>query len=288
MDIADEAEGIIRLALAEDLGADGDVTTTAVCPTGALARAEVVAREPCVLAGQPVAARVFTLADARVSYDPVVPDGGRASGGDVVGRLAGPLAGVLSGERTALNFLCHLSGIATLTARLVEIASPHGVAILDTRKTTPGLRALEKYAVSLGGGTNHRMGLFDGVIIKDNHIAAVGGLEIAVRRAGNSLSGRFPIEVEAATLAQVRQALDSGADIIMLDNMDPEAVAEAVALIGGRARVEVSGGVNPENLSSYLPLGMNSISLGFITHSAPAADLSLDITVEGEGAPRES
>ncbi len=284
MEIARKAEGIIRLALAEDLGVDGDVTTTAVCPPGARARAVIVSRELCVVAGQPVAAEVFALVAPEVSYDTVVGDGEKASGGDVIARLEGTLAGILAGERTALNFLCHLSGIATLTRKLVDVAGSSGATVMDTRKTTPGLRALEKYAVSLGGGTNHRQGLFDGVIIKDNHIAAVGGLEIAVRRARNSLAGGFLIEVEAATVAQVREAVDSGADIIMLDNMDPPSVREAVEIIAGRAKVEVSGGVGPDNLLSYARLGVDAISMGFITHSAPATDLSLELDVEESGS----
>lgn len=284
VEIARKAEGIIRLALAEDLGVEGDVTTTAVCPTDARARAVIVSREPCVVAGQPVAEKVFALVAPEVSYDTVVGDGEKASGGGTIARLNGTLAGILAGERIALNFLCHLSGIATLTRRLVDIAGSSGVTVMDTRKTTPGMRALEKYAVSLGGGTNHRQGLFDGVIIKDNHIAAVGGLEIAVRRARNSLAGRFLIEVEAATLAQVREAVDSGADIIMLDNMDPPMVREAVEIIAGRAKVEVSGGVGPDNLLSYARLGVDAISMGFITHSAPATDLSLELDVEESGS----
>ena len=176
-----------------------------------------------------------------------------------------------------MNFLCHMTGIATLTARLVELASPYGVKILDTRKTNPGMRPLEKYAVSMGGGTNHRQGLYDGVLIKDNHIAAAGGLEIAVRRARNAYGERYPIEVEADSLAQVRQAVEAGADIIMLDNMQPAAVTDALAIIAGRAVSEVSGGITPENLPGYVKLGMDTISLGFITHSAPAADLSLEL-----------
>ncbi len=284
MEIARKAEGIIRLALAEDLGVDGDVTTTAVCPPGARARAVIVSREPCVVAGQPVAAKVFALVAPEVSYDTVVGDGEKASGGDTIARLEGTLAGILAGERTALNFLCHLSGIATLTRRLVDVAVSGPVTVMDTRKTTPGLRALEKYAVHMGGGTNHRQGLFDGVIIKDNHIAAVGGLQIAVRRARNSLAGRFLIEVEASTVAQVREAVDSGADIILLDNMDPPAVREAVEIIAGRAKVEVSGGIGPDNLLSYARLGVDAISMGFITHSAPATDLSLELDVEESGS----
>jgi|SRR5450756_355140 len=275
MDIADRAEGVIRIALAEDLGSEGDVTTRAVCRPGDVGRGHLVCGEPCTVAGQPVVARVFALAGPGASYRQLVKDGDSAAAGQVLGEIEGPLPAVLSGERSALNFLCHLSGIATLTARLVAMAAPHGVKIMDTRKTTPGLRVLEKYAVGAGGGTNHRVGLYDGVIIKDNHIAAAGGIPVAVRRARNSLGDKFPLEVEAATLAEVRQAVDSGADIIMLDNMEPGKVEQAVAIIGGRAKVEVSGGVNPDNIGSYLRLGIDFVSLGFITHSAPPVDISL-------------
>ena len=275
MDIADKADGIIRIALAEDLGSKGDITTRAVCRPGDVGKGQLVCGEPCTLAGQPVAARVFALAGPGASYRQLVKDGGSAAAGQVIGEVEGPLLAVLSGERTALNFLCHLSGIATLTARLLGMAAPHGVKIMDTRKTTPGLRVLEKYAVSAGGGTNHRVGLYDGVIIKDNHIAAAGGIPVAVRRARNALGDEFPLEVEASTLAEVRQAVDSGADIIMLDNMTPGQVGKAVAIIGGRAKVEVSGGINPDNIGSYLRSGIDFISLGFITHSAPPADISL-------------
>jgi nicotinate-nucleotide pyrophosphorylase (carboxylating) len=280
MDIAEKAEGAIRLALSEDLGIGGDVTTKAVCPPDSSGSGVIISRVPCRVAGQPIAARVFSLAAAGAEYRAVVNDGQDASAGQKIGTVSGGLEAILAGERTALNFLCHLSGIATVTSRLVALAGGGGVRIMDTRKTTPGLRILEKYAVSMGGGTNHRQGLFDGVIIKDNHIAAAGGLELAVRRARNALGDRFPIEVEAADLAQVRQAVDAGADIIMLDNMSPETVKDAVALIGRRAKTEVSGGVNPENMSSYVGLGIDSISLGFITHSAPAADLSLELDTD--------
>ena len=279
MDIGEKALGIIRLALAEDLGAEGDVTTAAACPPDARGKAVIISRGPYRVAGGPVAARVFELAGKDATYAALVADGDNAVPGEVIARVEGPLSTVLAGERTALNFLCHLAGIATLTARLVEIASPYGVRIMDTRKTNPGMRPLEKYAVAMGGGTNHRQGLFDGVIIKDNHIAAAGGLEIAVRRVRNAYGDKYPIEVEAVTLAEVREAVESGADIIMLDNMAPAMVKDAVALIDGRARTEVSGGVTPDNLGTYVKLGIDSVSLGFITHSAPAADLSLELEV---------
>jgi len=277
MDIAEKALGIIRLALAEDLGVEGDVTTRAVCGDGATGVASLVSRGACTVAGGPVAAKVFELAGEGADYQALVADGMSAAPGQSIARLEGPLSAILAGERTALNFLCHLTGIATLTARLVAIADPYGVKILDTRKTTPGLRPLEKYAVAMGGGTNHRQGLYDGVLIKDNHIATAGGLQIAVRRARNAYGDSFPIEVEADSLALVREALDAGADIIMLDNMAPETVTDALALMGGRAASEVSGGITPDSLAGYVTLGMDAISLGFITHSAPAADLSLEL-----------
>ena len=283
MDIGRESEWIIRVALTEDLGVEGDITTAAVCPAGATGRGVVISREPCRIAGQPVAARVFEITGA--DYRAKIADGLDAGPGEEIALVEGPLEAVLSGERTALNFLCRLTGIATLTARMVAMAEPHGVAIMDTRKTTPGMRELEKYAVAMGGGRNHRHGLYDGVIIKDNHIAAAGGLEIAVRRVRNALGERFPVEVEASDLAQVRQAVGSGADIIMLDNMDPATVEKAMAIIGGRTMTEVSGGVTPENIHSYLGLGMDSISLGFLTHSAPAADLSLELEAANPPPP---
>ena len=276
MDIAREAEGIIRLALAEDLGVEGDVTTKACVPEEAQGSGQILARQPLTLAGGPVAAKVFELVGG-VRYSPLAKDGEHASKGQPVARLEGRLSSILTGERTALNFMCHLSGVATLTSRLFELAKPFGVEILDTRKTMPGMRALEKYAVRMGGGTNHRCGLFDGVIIKDNHIAAAGGVGLAVRRLRNALGERFKVEVEAASLAEVREALDAGADAIMLDNMAPGVVSKAVAMVAGRARTEVSGGITPDNLGDYAAMKPDSISLGFLTHSAPSADLSLEL-----------
>lgn len=277
MDIVEKAEGIIRLALSEDLGVGGDITTKAVCTSGGAGRATIVSREPCTVAGQPIARRVFELAGPGAAYRALVEDGAAARGGREIASIEGPMATLLAGERTALNFLCRLSGIATLTARLVALAEPYGVRVMDTRKTTPGLRALEKYAVRAGGGTNHRQGLFDGVLIKDNHIAAAGGIEVAVRRTRNALGDSYAVEVEAGSLAQVREALDAGADIIMLDNMDAQTIEKAVALVGGRARLEVSGGVTPESFMAYAALGVDAVSLGFLTHSAPAIDMSLEL-----------
>lgn len=279
MEITERALGIIRLALAEDLGVEGDITTAAACPSGVTGSATILSRGPCRVAGGPIARKVFELAGEGAAYEALVPDGANAAPDQAVARVEGNLATILAGERTALNFLGHLCGIATLTARLVAIAEPHGVELMDTRKTSPGMRPLEKYAVAMGGGTNHREGLFDGIIIKDNHIAAAGGLAIAVRRVRNTYAERYPIEVEASTLAEVHEAVDSGADIIMLDNMDPATIKSAVGLIDGRARIEVSGGVTPDSLGSFMELGIDAISLGFLTHSAPSADLSLEVEV---------
>ncbi|MDD5448328.1 MAG: carboxylating nicotinate-nucleotide diphosphorylase [Actinomycetota bacterium] len=276
-DIRLEAEEIVRIALLEDLGTEGDVTTRAVLEEGATGKGTVVAREDCTVAGQPVAQAVFSVSGGKASYTPFVNDGEKAAAGTALGVVEGDLASILSCERTMLNFLSHMSGIATLTSKFARLAARYGVEVMDTRKTTPGLRLLEKYAVAIAGGKNHRFGLFDGVIIKDNHIAAVGGIDIAIRRARDFLGTRFPIEVEASTLSEVRVALENGADIIMLDNMNPSEVEKAVQFIGKRARVEVSGGVNLENFSSYLGLGIDAISLGLLTHSAPAVDISLDI-----------
>lgn len=275
--IADEAEGIIRMALAEDLGVDGDVTTTALVDPAKTGIGRVVSRSGCVVSGQPVAAKVFGMLEPRVSYRAVVPDGERAAPGQAVSSVEGPLSAILTGERTALNFLCHLSGISTTTSKLVDVAEPHGVTVMDTRKTSPGLRVLEKYAVRMGGGANHRVGLFDGVIIKDNHIAAAGGLENAVRKLKGSLGDAYPVEVEASNLDEVREAIEASVDMVMLDNMSPAEIRNAVELIGGRSLIEISGGVNPENFESFVELGADRISVGFITHSAPAADISLDL-----------
>lgn len=277
-DIGLEVEGIVRIALSEDLGTEGDVTTRAVLEEGVVGRGTVVAKEDCIVAGQPVAQTVFNVSGGKASYTPFVDDGEKASDGMALGAAEGDLASILSCERTMLNFLSHMSGIATLTSRFARLAAQYGVEVMDTRKTTPGLRLLEKYAVAMGGGKNHRFGLFDGVIIKDNHIAAVGGIDIAIRKARDFLGAKFPIEVEASTLSEVQIALENGADIIMLDNMNPGEVKEAVRFIGKKARVEVSGGVNLENFSSYLNLGIDAISLGLLTHSAPAVDISLDFS----------
>ncbi len=262
-------------ALAEDLGA-GDLTVAAVLEPGQRCRARVVGREAGVLCGLGPAREVFRQLDPGVDCREVLADGAELEAGRVVLELAGPAAPILSGERTALNFLQHLSGIATLTRRFVEVASAFEVQILDTRKTAPGLRALEKHATHVGGATNHRMGLYDAVLIKDNHAQAAGGLEVALRRA---LRSQPPagVEVEVRDLEELRLALELGAGRVLLDNFSPRQVAEAMPLARGRARVELSGGVTLENLPEYAALRPDFISVGRLTHSAPALDLALEV-----------
>jgi nicotinate-nucleotide pyrophosphorylase (carboxylating) len=277
------AEGVIRpiviRALEEDIGL-GDVTTAATVAAAARCRAEVVAKAEGVICGLEVMAAVFAALDARVAFTAERDDGDRVSPGDVAARLKGPTRAVLTGERTALNFLQRLSGIATLTAQYAAAVAGTRAQILDTRKTAPGLRALDKYAVQVGGGRNHRFGLFDGVLIKDNHIRAAGGVGEAVARARRAAHHLLKVEVEAQSMGQVTEALQAGADVVMLDNMSPGEVRAAVALIGGRARTEVSGGVTLETVRAYAETGADFISVGALTHSPAALDFSLEIVGE--------
>jgi nicotinate-nucleotide pyrophosphorylase (carboxylating) len=277
------AEGVIRpiviRALEEDIGL-GDVTTAATVAAAARCRAEVVAKAEGVVCGLEVMAAVFAALDARVAFTAQRDDGDRVSPGDVAARLKGPTRAVLTGERTALNFLQRLSGIATLTAQYAAAVAGTRAQILDTRKTAPGLRALDKYAVQVGGGRNHRFGLFDGVLIKDNHIRAAGGVGEAVARARQTAHHLLKVEVEAQSMGQVTEALQAGAEVIMLDNMSPGEVRAAVALIGGRARTEVSGGVTLETVRAYAETGADFISVGALTHSPAALDFSLEIVGE--------
>ena len=265
-------------ALTEDLGLAGDVTSQAIMPENLLGEAVIVAKEPGVVAGLFVAEAVFHALDADTDFDARVEDGDEVELDQIVARLSGNLLSILSCERVALNFLAHLSGIATVTREYVLVAARHGAAIKDTRKTTPGLRPLEKYAVLVGGGTNHRFGLYDAVLIKDNHIAAAGGIAKAVELVRENLEEALPIEVETETLEQVEEALRVGADIIMLDNMEVAEITAAVALIDGRAEVEVSGGVTMDNLALKAAAGPDFISVGAITQSAPAFDFSLIVS----------
>ena len=267
------AAEVVAAALAEDLGGRGDITSELLIPADATATARVVARRPGVLAGREAGEEV--LRQTGLSGDWLRADGDRLDAGTVVVEISGPARAVLSAERTLLNLLCHLSGVATLTAAYAEAAAPADV--LDTRKTTPGMRALEKAAVLAGGGRNHRMGLFDRVLVKDNHLALAGaGLIDAVARARLELPGVL-VEVEADDLAGVRLALDAAVDWILLDNMTPAEMREAVALVGGRARLEASGGLSLEGARAAGATGVDAVSVGALTHSAPALDLGLDI-----------
>lgn len=265
---------VIEDALREDIHT-GDITTLAVVPGRRPARARLVAKEPMVLAGIAVAARVFYLLDPTIRFIPHFEDGARLSPGDLIAELEGDSSLLLQGERVALNLIQRMCGTATLTARFVEAVRGTTARIVDTRKTTPGLRVLEKYAVRVGGGINHRTGLYDGVLIKENHIAAAGGITEAVRRARAYIPHTMKIEVETETLAEVNEALEAGADIIMLDNMTRETMREAVAMIGDQALVEASGGVNLETVRGIAETGVDIISVGALTHSARAMDISM-------------
>jgi nicotinate-nucleotide pyrophosphorylase (carboxylating) len=267
---------LIDLALEEDLGL-GDLTSRAIFPRGHRSRAFISAGHDLVACGLEVAASVFARVDPALRTKPAARDGDWVRKGGRVMEIAGPTGSLLAAERTALNFIQRLSGIATLSRSFAKAAAGTGVRVVDTRKTTPGFRALEKYAVRCGGCYNHRSSLGEHVLIKDNHIAASGSVARAVQRARGAAPHLARIEVEAKTLGEVRSAVRAGADVVLLDNMSPAQVARAVAVIGGRAGVEVSGGVRLETLLDYAIPGVDVISIGALTHSAPAADLSLTV-----------
>ena len=267
---------IIENALREDIGT-GDITTDTLIPADARGSGYVMAKEDLVPAGLAVTARVFHLLDPQAVFTALCRDGDRIGAGSRVFEVEGNLAAILKGERTALNFLQHLSGIATLTRSWVDILEGTRSRLVDTRKTMPGLRMLEKYAVRTGGGHNHRIGLFDGVLIKDNHIIACGGITEAVRRARENAHHLIRIEVETTTMEEVEEALTAGADVIMLDNMDLPRIREAIKHINGRAVTEVSGSVDKQRLRKIAEAGADIISAGFLTHSARAVDLSMRI-----------
>lgn len=270
----DTLERIVQAALAEDVG-EGDVTTEATVAPDTVATAEVILKELGVVCGLTVAEAVFRTLDPDLHFEPLARDGDVVDDPGVVALVKGPARAILTGERTALNFLARLSGVATLTRRYVEAVAGTGVAILDTRKTTPGLRALERHAVACGGGRNHRFGLDDGVLVKDNHLRAAGSIREAVDalRATTDL----PIEIECDTLAQVSEALAVGAEAILLDNMALEELRAAVALARGRARLEASGGITLENVRTVAETGVDEISVGALTHSARSLDVSLEL-----------
>ncbi len=267
---------VIRRALAEDIGS-GDVTSDATIPPDAEAEANITAKQDLILAGLEAARLVFQQVDPAVRFEPRAKDGDTLKNGAIIARVSGRTRSLLAGERVALNLLQHLSGIAVLTAKYVNLVKGTRARILDTRKTLPGLRQLEKYAVTVGGGMNHRMGLFDMVLIKDNHIKAAGGIAPAVRLAREKHRQRYRIEVEASSLEDVREALSAGADNIMLDNMQSGMMREAVQLIAGKVPVEASGNVSLETVRDIAKTGVDYISVGALTHSAPAADISMKI-----------
>ena len=267
----------IEMALEEDVGL-GDVTTQATVPADAEGTGRMWAKEPGVIAGLEVAAAVFEWLSPEVEFIPLVEEGASVERGDSLATIEGDLRSILTGERTALNFIQRLSGVATQTAALVAAITGTGVQVIDTRKTTPGLRMLEKYAVSLGGGANHRWALDSGVLIKDNHIIAAGGVTQALQAARAAAPHSLSLEIECKELGQVQEALDAGADIVMLDNMRGDILREALTTVNGRCKIEVSGGITLENIREVALPGVNWISVGALTHSVKAIDISLDIS----------
>lgn len=270
-------EPLIRQALEEDFGRAGDLTSDAVLPPHLIGQAEIVARVEGRVAGLQVALSAFRILDSSFEIEELAADGEDVAAGAVLAALRGPARALLSGERTALNILGRLCGIATATRNMVRLVEPHGARIVCTRKTTPGLRVLEKYAVRCGGGHNHRYGLDDAVLIKDNHIALAGGLKVAVERARRSVGHLVKIEVEVDSLEQLREALDLGVEVVLLDNMSLEMLREAVAMAKGRAITEASGGINLKTAADIAATGVDLLSVGWLTHSAPALDVALDV-----------
>ncbi len=270
-------EDIVRQGLVEDLGRGGDITTDAIVEPGAVFSGNIVARQGGRLAGAAVAALAFELMDQTVEVEQVRADGDQVAPGMTLLALKGPARAILGAERTALNLLGHLCGIASLTARFVEAVAGTAAKIVCTRKTTPGLRALEKYAVRCGGGFNHRFGLDDAVLIKDNHLVVAGSVVAAVRRARSTVGHTVRIELEVDTLAQLEEALGVGVDIVLLDNMEPSTLRTAVEMVGGRAITEASGGITLETAAEIAATGVDCLSVGALTHSAPCLDVGLDV-----------
>ena len=269
-------EPLVRAALLEDLGRAGDLTTDAIVPATARAKTALVARQPGVVAGLDAASMAFRLVDPSIEIAIERPDGTPLAPGDRIGTITGPARGMLTAERVALNFLGHLSGVASGTATLVEAVRGHKARICCTRKTMPGLRALQKYAVRVGGGMNHRFGLDDGVLIKDNHVAVAGGIRPAILAARRGVGHLVKIEVEVDTLDQLEEALATGVDAVLLDNMTPDQLATAVRMIDGRAIAEASGRITPQTAPAIAASGVDLISAGWLTHSASVLDIGLD------------
>jgi nicotinate-nucleotide pyrophosphorylase (carboxylating) len=278
-----QVTGLVSAALAEDLAGGTDVTTAATVPAGTVSRAELVARSAGIIAGLPVAELVFLLVPGgrEITAVPLAADGDVVAAGQPVLTVTGPVAAILTAERTALNLLCHLSGVATLTRQFAEAVAGTSARIRDTRKTMPGLRALQKYAVRCGGGVNHRMSLSDAALIKDNHVAAAGSVAVAFAAVTRRAPG-LPVEVECDTLAQVAEALEAGADLILLDNFSVEEMAAAVALTAGRAKLEASGRIMIAGARAIAETGVDYLAVGALTHSAPVLDIGLDLAAPGE------
>lgn len=269
-------EPIVREALREDLGRAGDITSAAIIPAEDRMKGAIASRKTGVIAGTDAAVLAFRLIDPSLAVTVEKADGARVGRGDVVMRVNGPARSILIAERVALNFLCQLSGVATATTALVEASRPHRASIVCTRKTTPGLRILQKHAVRAGGGGNHRFGLDDAVLIKDNHVAVAGGIRPAIQRAKAAVGHLVKIEVEVDSLEQLEEALATGADAVLLDNMTVEQMRQAVRRVAGRMLTEASGSIRLENVGDIASTGVDLISSGWITHSAPALDLGLD------------
>jgi len=269
-------EPLVRAALCEDLGRAGDITTDAIVPEQARTETALVARQDGIVAGLDVALLAFRLVDGAIAVEIARPDGSRVAPGAVIATIAGPARGILTAERVALNFLCQLSGVASATASLVDAVRDHRARITCTRKTIPGLRALQKYAVRLGGGSNHRFGLDDAVLIKDNHVAVAGGIAPAIARVRAAIGHLVKIELEVDTLSQLEEALTVGIDAVLLDNMSADELRRAIAMVDGRAITEASGRITLATAPAIAASGVDLISLGWLTHSAPALDIGLD------------
>ncbi len=269
-------EPAVRAALLEDLGRAGDLTTDSIVPPDLTTRTILSARQAGVVAGLDFAAAAFRLIDPRIEMSVALPDGSRLRPGDTIATVTGPARGILTAERTALNFLCHLSGVASATRGIADAIEGYRAVVCCTRKTMPGLRFAQKYAVRVGGGSNHRFGLDDAVLIKDNHVAMAGGVRPAVERARAGVGHLVKIELEVDTLAQLEEALSLGVDAVLLDNMGPDMLREAVGMVGGRAITEASGRIRPETAPAIAASGVDLLSVGWLTHSAAVLDVGLD------------
>ncbi|MFM8859081.1 MAG: carboxylating nicotinate-nucleotide diphosphorylase [Methylocystis sp.] len=272
-------EKSVKEALLEDLGRAGDITSEAIFSKNIQIEATLVARKSGILCGTSIALTAFKLIDPEIRYENLLNDSALVNSGDIIARINGSATSILAAERVALNFLGHLSGIASLTAKYVSKVSHTHAKICDTRKTTPNLRAFEKYAVSCGGGSNHRFGLDDAILIKDNHIAVAGGVTSALRAAKEKIGHLVKIEIEVDTLDQLREALNEGVDVILLDNMSIAQLGEAVKIINKQALSEASGGISLDTVAAVAETGVNLISVGALTHSAPVLDVGLDIHI---------